>query len=212
MTTESSTEKQAEKADATKAPAENEDKKVPLAALGESRAKTRAANERAEKLEQELAKAKEQQVPIDMDALMNALADEARRKVEAEVAPLRNEVNKYKMAANMGLNESQVDKVMGIRDKNPGLTEQQALILAKTEHPDVFPQAAPATWNRALHGAMPVGGASDARSNPQAEDLTAKMHEARKNKDFDAAQNLAEREAIRRFTNVYEASKRSPRS
>jgi hypothetical protein len=202
MTTESSTEKKDTKTATDPQDGKGaDDKTVPVAALADQRAKTRAAKSDLEAAQAELAKAREQQFPIDMDSLVQTLAAETRKTVEAELAPLRQEATKYKMAATMGLNESQAEKVMELRSKNPGLSEQQALLLAKTEHPDVFPTPSQPPWSRAVHGGLPVSG--DAPVAPQSEDYVAKMKQAREKDDWAGAQHFAEQEALRRFRNAF---------
>jgi len=204
MATESSTEKNDKTTSAEGAQGTEQgsaDKTVPVAALADQRAKTRAAKSELEAAQAELAKAKEQQFPIDMDSLVQTLAAETRKTVEAELAPLRAEANKYKMAAAYGLNEDQASKVMELRQKNPGLSDQQALTLARADHPDVFPQPSQPTWSRALHGGLPVSGT--AAPAPQNEDFTAKMHAAREKQDWAGAQHFAEQEALRRYRDAF---------
>jgi hypothetical protein len=178
------------------------EKNVPLAALSEQRAKTRAANEQAEALQAELEKAKDGK--IDVAALSPLVADlllEARKAAEQEFEPLRQEVAKYKLANQLGLNEPQVDKVMAVKQKNPGLTDQQALLLAKSEHGNLFPQAQQPAWNRALHGALPVSGQSEDR-NDKTVDHAAKMNEAHKSGDHAAARFHAGQLFTERFYRI----------
>jgi len=191
-------------AEVTKAPSEKggtEDKKVPLAALSEQRAKTRAANEQAEALQAELAKA--QDGKVDLATLSPLVADlmlEARKAAEQEFEPLRQEVAKFKLANQLGLSEPQVDKVMAVKQKNPGLSDQEALLLARAAHADVFPQAQPA-WNRALHGGLPVSGASEVRTEKTV-DHTAKMNEAYKKGDLAEARQHAHQAFAERFYQI----------
>jgi hypothetical protein len=201
MTTESSTEKNDKNPETTPPGGEQGDKTVPVAALAEQRAKTRAAKSDLEAAQAELAKAKEQQFPIDMDSLVQKLAAETRKTGEAELAPLRAEANKYKMAAAFGLSEDQATKVMELRDKNPGLTDKQALTLAQAEHQDLFPQPSQPTWNRALHGGLPVSG--QAQTAPRNEDFVAKMNAAREKQDWAGTQHFAEQEALRRYRDAF---------
>jgi len=189
------TEKPADKAGA-------EGKNVPLAALSEQRAKTRAANEQAEALQAELEKAKDGK--FDLAALSPLVADlmlEARKAAEQEFEPLRQEVAKYKLANQLGLNEPQVDKVMAVKSKNPGLTDQQALLLAKNEHGDLFPQSQRPAWDRALHGAMPISGQSEDR-NEKTVDHLAKMNEAHGKGDHQAARMHAAQVFTERFYRI----------
>jgi hypothetical protein len=192
-------------AEATKAPEQKggtEDKKVPLAALSEQRAKTRAANEQAEALQAELEKANKGG-QLDLASLSPLVADlmlEARKAAEQEFEPLRQEVAKFKLANQLGLSEPQVDKVMAVKQKNPGLSDQEALLLARSANADLFPQAQPA-WNRALHGGLPVSGASEVR-NEKATDHTAKMNEAYKKGDIQEARLHAHQAFAERFYQI----------
>lgn len=191
--TESSTEsKNVEVAEATPA---KEQATVPVAAVGAARAKARAAEGEVERLQQELAKAwQAQDGKIDPSAVSDVVGQmmvEARQKIEAEVrASMDAELSKHKFAAKMGLNEKQIDSVTAMQGKYPGMPIDEALALARTKSPDLFPVAAQPTWNRAMHGGLPVTGASEARSE-QKTDFTAEMHKAAAAKDYNAAQQWA---------------------
>ena len=193
-------------AEATKAPelkGGTEDKKVPLAALSEQRAKTRAANEQAEALQAELEKANKGG-QLDLASLSPLVADlmlEARKAAEQEFEPMRQEVAKWKLANQLGLSEPQVDKVMTVKQKNPGLSDQEALLLARNAHADLFQQEKAPAWNRALHGGLPVSGASEVR-NEKAVDHTAKMNEAYKKGDISEARLHAHQAFAERFYQI----------
>jgi hypothetical protein len=204
--TKSSTE--AEKVETAPAAETKDQPKVPVAAIGAARAQTRAARDEVERLQEELAKAQSelqaQSTKVDPAAMSEVVAQmmvETRQKVEAEVrASMDAEVQKFKFAAKMGLNEKQVDSVTAMQAKHPGLAVDQALLLARAAAPDLFPanaQTQPA-WNRALHGGLPVTGASEARSEAKV-DYTAEMHKAAAAKDWQGAQQFAAKEFVERL-------------
>jgi len=175
-------------------------KQVPLEALANERAQKRAAREEAEATKAELQQARE--TPNVPDAIIQQLAAEARKVVEAELAPWKERAMRAELGVKHGLNEQQVQKVVEIRGKNPTLTDEQALTLARAEHQALF--AAPAqSWNRAVHGGLPVTGTSDARNATAADDYLAKMHQAVKDGDRAAAQHYATEEALKRFRNIF---------
>lgn len=185
---ESSTKtEETKKGDAAEAAESKEEPKVPVAALAEQRAKTRAANSEVEKLSKELEKAQSQLQdgskvdPAAMSQLVAQMLVETRQQVEKEFEPMRHELaqlGKFKLAAQLGLSEKQVDKVIEIQSKFDGkATTEQALLLAKAEAPDLFTPQQPA-WNKALHGGLPVTGPSPARLDTGQRDYTAEMHKA----------------------------------
>lgn len=179
-----------------------DDKKVPVAAIAEERAKTRAAKSEAEAAKQELAKLKEGQVP-DLDLLnpiIERLAAEAHKKAEEAIAPWREKAERAEMAVKLGLNEPQVAKVVDVRSKNPNLTEAQALLIARSESPDTFPTVQRPAWQQGLHGGFPVTGTSDSRTAPPQDDYTAKMNAATTAAE---RQHWAEKEILRRYSTSF---------
>ena len=187
--------------------------KVPLAAITASREKARAAQGEVERLQRELEEAKAQLQqdaatkvdPASLSPLVAQMLVEARQAAEAEMAPLRAELaqlGKFKMAAKLGLNEAQVDKVTALKQKHHGLDDAQALLLARAAHPDVFPSQAQ-RYNPALHGALPVGGVSEARGDGMPVDHTRAMHEAAKQDKLYEAQQHAEAAFNERLRQVF---------
>lgn len=155
-------------------------------------------------LQDELSKLREQKT-LDISSLSPIVAQmvlEARQSAEAEIAPIKAEMARYKVATQLGLNEAQADKVLEFKAKNPGLTEQQALLLARVEHQDVFPQPATPAWNRGLHGGLPVSGQSMARDE-KSQDHTAMMHEAVAKKDWVGANEHATQAFVQRVMSSY---------
>lgn len=155
-------------------------------------------------LQDELGKLREQKT-LDISSLSPIVAQmvlEARQSAEAEIAPIKAEMARYKVATQLGLNEAQADKVLEFKAKNPGLTEQQALLLARVEHQDVFPQPATPAWNRGLHGGLPVSGQSPARDE-RSQDHTALMHEAVAKKDWAGANEHATQAFVQRVMSSY---------
>ena len=172
-----------------------EEKKVPVAALAEERAQKRAARAEADAAKAELAQAKS--TPNVPDDIIQALVAEARKVVEAEVAPLKQRAERAELGVKMGLNEKQVNIVMDVKQKNPTLSVEQALLLARAEHQSEFVPAQ--SWNRAVHGGLPVTGTSEARSASDANDYMAQMRAAEKSGDRAGANHFATQEALSRF-------------
>jgi len=199
---ESSTEqKQPEVQDAQKA-----EKQVPVEAVGKARADKRAAQAEAAAAKKELAEIKEQADPDGLLAAFNdakaALQEQAKAEVAKELAPVRAEVAKWKAAVALGLNEPQAEAVMAVRDKYPGMPEQQALMIARAEKPDLFPMVSPPPFNPSVNGGIPTGGDSPYRSAPQQEDYMAKISEAKKAGDQPKATHYAEQEFFRRINKL----------
>lgn len=198
---ESSTEKPVGEAQAE----QQEDKKVPVAAVAKERAEKRAARAEADALHQELTKLKEQNPQLDMQQVVQALNEisEVRSQAAAQAAvkPLQEQMEKWKMAAQLGLSEAQADFVNSVRAKFPAATETQALLLARTEKPDLFPQATPSVQqtNRPLPG-FAVTGDSPFRNVSDKPDFMSKIAEAEKAGDKKGAQHWAEQEFVRRIT------------
>lgn len=196
--TKSSTEAESKQVETAPAVETKEQPKVPVAAIAEQRAKTRAAHSEVERLQEELAKAQTelqaQGTKVDPAAVSEIVAQmmlETRQKIEAEIrGAAEAEVQKFKFAAKMGLNEKQVDSVTAMQGKYQGMPIEQALVLARAANPDLFPAAQRPAWDRAMHGGLPVTGASEARSE-QKVDYTAEMHKAAANKDHVSAQQWA---------------------
>jgi hypothetical protein len=182
-------------------------KTVPVEAIGDARAKTRAANERANSAEAELAKAKATELdPTDYQSIVEALTAEARKQVEAEIAPYKAKAAKAEMAMQFGLSNEQADKVMEVKSQNPNLSEAQALLLAKAEHADLFkPQNR--GFDPRIHGGLPVGGFSESRTQPAPNDYMAKIEEARKAGNREGVRHYAEKEVLSRFRAQFEKSR-----
>lgn len=178
---------------------EPQEKMVPISAVAEERAQKRAARDEAKAAKEELAKI-QNSPPIPED-LIAQLAAEARKAVEAELAPLKERASRAEAGVKFGLNEQQVNKMWEIKTKHPTLTDELALSLAKTEFADVFKTSQP--WNRAVHGGLPVTGTSDARTAPMSDDHLALMREAEGKKDFAKAQFHAREEALERFRRLF---------
>lgn len=178
---------------------ETQEKMVPISAVAEERAQKRAARDEAKAATEELAKIKN--APNIPDDLIAQLAAEARKAVEAELAPLKERAHRAEVGVRFGLNEAQVNKVWEIKTKHPTLSDDMALSLAKTEFADAFKTSS--SWNRAVHGGLPVTGTSDARTAPMADDHLALMREAESKKDYAKAQYHAQEEALDRFRKLF---------
>ena len=192
--TDSSTEKPTAQ-DATQA----DEKKVPVAALAEERAQKRAARSEAEAAKAELAQAKS--IPNVPDEVITQLVAEARRMVEAEVAPLKQRAERAELGVKLGLNEKQVNIIMDVKQKNPTLTNEQALLLARAEHQSEFVPAQ--SWNRAVHGGLPVTGTSEARNSPDVTDYRAQMLAAQQKGDRAGATHFATQAALQQFRDAF---------
>lgn len=178
-------------------------KTVPVEALGEARAQKRAAQTETETVKAELAKVRDSQLtPEDLDSITAALAAEAKQMVDKEIAPFKERAIKAEMALQLGLSAEQADKVMEIKSKNPTLNDQQAFLLARSEHSEMF-QPKRGGFDRAIHGSLPTSGFSDSRAQSQQVDYTAKMHEARASGDRHAAREFAEKEAVQRLRDQF---------
>lgn len=179
--------------------AESQEKMVPISAVAEERAQKRAARDEAKAANEELAKVKN--APNIPDDLIAQLASEARKAVEAELAPLKERAHRAEVGVKFGLNEAQVNKVWEIKTKHPTLSDDMALSLAKSEFAESFKPSS--SWNRAVHGGLPVTGTSDARSAPMADDHLALMREAEGKEDYAKAQYHAKEEALARFRALF---------
>lgn len=183
----------------------SEDKKVPIAAVAKERAEKRAAREEATELRGELEKAKSVSNidPEFLQQLTDSIASEAKRALEERLGPIEKEREKYKVAATLGLNEQQADIVMGIRSANPNLSDQQALLLARSENREMFPVYSQPAMSRPAFGGVPVGGNSEARSMVQADDFLGQMKAAEAKGDRTAAQHFAKEECLSRFRKAF---------
>lgn len=165
--------------------------KVPVAALAKERAEKRAARDKAQALEQQLAEAKEQNPQLDIQALMEAISQtidaRAQEAFEKVAAPLAAEASLLKSALSLGLNESQAKALSETKAKFPGMTDQQALTLVRAEKADLFPQ--PMRPARTVTG-LPQGGESPFRSQAEPDHRTL-MNEAVKAGDRGLAQKHA---------------------
>lgn len=198
---ETSSEKPTDSQDAGR----SEDKKVPIAAVAKERAEKRAAREEATELRGELEKAKSVGGidPVFLQELTDSIASEAKKALEARLAPIEKEREKYKVATTLGLNEQQAEVVMTIRTANPNLSDQQALLLARMENREMFPASSQQAMARPGFGGVPVGGNSEARSMGQADDYLGQMKAAEAKGDRAAAQHFATQECLNRFRRAF---------
>lgn len=188
------------------------DRKVPVAYLAKERAAARTARDEAEAAKQALA---EQQANPTIDAdFLKKLAEntgaDLKKIVEAEVAaatqPYREKVARYELAVNLRLNEAQVDKVLEAKQKHPTLSNEEALIYARTQNPTMWPSA-----GTGPSPALPVAGASDPRGNSSdRQDFIALMRKAEKEKDYNAARDYAEQAFLQIARNTFLQSKGLP--
>lgn len=199
------TDSSTEKSESAEQPA-GTDKQVPIQAVAKERAEKRAARAEVQKLSEELEQAR-QAAGFDeetLTAMAQKMAEEARRAVEAELKPFKDEATKWKMAAKFGLNENQVEKVQQVLMQNPTLNETQALTLARTEHADLFPTQKASSWSPAL-GGLPVSGNPERMADKP--NFVEKMNEAVRQGDRMAARQFAEQEALDRFRRVFMQSR-----
>lgn len=190
---ESSTEKKAEDQPVADQKVDQKDAKAEglLKAVSAERKQTRAARDRADALEKQLAEAKEQNPQLDVDALMEAVSqtmDERMKGGMAEaireaIAPMQRELDQRKAAMTLGLNEKQAEAVFELKAKVPGLTDQDALTLVRTNKPDLFPVT---SRIQRSFTTLPGGGDSSLREAPKVHDHMADSREARKKGDGDA--------------------------
>lgn len=108
---------------------------------------------------------------------VKTMAEVATSAVEAALEPIRKERDRYKTAAELGLSsDEQVAAVSGYVEK--GLSKEEALMLARAKHKELFAEPAqPYDPRRA--GYVPPGGFSAARTMDPAPktDWRAKMGE-----------------------------------
>lgn len=192
--TDSSTDKAEEPQKGTEAT--DTPKKVPIEAVAKERAEKRAARAEAAELRSEVEKLKAQLPNLDMDQLVQSLAEITTVTAEAAVAsalkPVQDEVSKWKTAAMHGLNEQQADAVASVRSKYPDMADAAAMAVARAEKPELFPAATP---ERRVYGGPVPRGDSPYRTNPEPEDFLAKMRDA---KSTEERTHWAEREFFRR--------------
>lgn len=160
-----------------------EPKLVPQEAVAKARADKRAAREEANVLRKD----NERRDEFDED-LINQLAQQAKEAVDKEMAPMRAENARLKMAVDHGLNGEQAEAVMDFQSKNPALTIEQSMTLARSERQDLFPQQ---TQLPAHLRGLPASGDSQARAATDKSDFTRLMHEARAGGDVGEAQRNA---------------------
>lgn len=92
---------------------------------------------------------------------------------------------------------------MEIQGKNPNLTPQQALVLARAEAPSEFAGPSQSGFNPSIHGGLPIGGNSPLRNNGQTEDFVALMNQARSDGKIAEARHWATEEALNRYRRVF---------
>lgn len=128
-----------------------------------------------------LTKLKEQNPGLDLDALISSLAQasaqQAQEAAKEAIRPFEERERKWRTAATLGLNEAQADQVAAVMGKYEGMTDKEALALARVQKPDLFPTP-PQNAQRPVFGGMPVGGDSLARSTPEQPDFMSKMKAA----------------------------------
>lgn len=164
----------AESKESTKEP-----KQVPVEAVAKERAEKRAARAEVKDLRED----KERRDEFD-EELIEQLARQAKEAVDREMEPLRTENTRLKMAVDHGLSGEQADKVMELQTKNPALSLDQSLTLARVDNPTLFPSQS--SQVPAGHRGLPTTGDSQVRAATDKSDFTKLMHEAR------ASGNVAE--------------------
>lgn len=178
-----------------------EPKLVPVKAVAEERAKKQAARDEVDKLRED-NKNRDQ---FDSEVIDQVVA-QAKAAIDRELEPLRKDADRLrqenerlKKMTKLGLSQPQADKFMELLDRIPGLTDEQALVLARAESPAVFGVRS----SGFLGGGLPVTGESLARGLATAEtDHMKLMHEARASKDFVKAREHAAMEFERRFLSL----------
>jgi len=186
------------------------ERKVPLEALAKERAEKRAARDESDSLRKELEQARASIDPKLLEQLAKAMANEAKAIVAAEVAPYKEKAAKLEMATQMRLNGAQVEKVWEVRAKHPTLDPMEALELAKTRNPDVFPAESKQPSGAWPIGALPVTGASPTAGQSLAVDHIALMKEAESKRDFATAHNHAMEAFLKTARNTLLSSKGLP--
>lgn len=209
--TESSTVKSTEKSgddkpesDPKKQQPNGTQQTVPVGAIGQERAQKRAARDEAEAAKTALAQLQEGSLkPDDIQAIVDAVAAESRKQLEAELGPWKQRTARAEMAMQFGLSQDQADKVLEVKAANPNLTDPQAILLARNEHQDIFQPPQQAGWNRGIHGGFPVSGASESRNAGGQPDYLAKMREAEQKGDRVGAMHFAKQEALQRIRDKF---------
>lgn len=144
---------------------EKTEAKVPVQAVAEARAEKRAAQSEAERLKQELEQLKQSQ-SIDVNALMEQMQQVVNSAVDTAVAtalaPAKAEAERYKLGMKLGLSEEQASAVFEIQSQLSGIAPEEAVLIAKTRQPDLFPQqpVRQGGFDPRLHGAVPAVGAA----------------------------------------------------
>jgi hypothetical protein len=205
---ESSAEKKPEGQEVPKA--EAAEAKVPVSALAKERAEKRTARKEVEDLKQQLATKQDQQAPFDMDAFLGTLGqfvmEQSEAAAKSAVAPLQAEAEKFKTAVELGLNKDQAEAIAAVRDKFPGMTPEQAHVLARSEQPQLFPQSRTGAQPRLPTG-LPPGGDSQVRNAPKQEDLVAKANELKAKGDRKGAMEVARQDLANRVAAIFKLNK-----
>lgn len=123
---------------------------------------------------------------IDINALKAAMKD----VVQEEIKPLREKIQAHETAQAYGLNEEQLKAFQ--EQKQKGLADDDAYVLARNAKPDLFPQPR-------VPGLIAPGGASPLRGQPKQEDFAEKMRAAQAANDFAGATKFAELEFDKRI-------------
>lgn len=114
----------------------------------------------------------------------NRIAQLAKAAAEEAVGPMRQKAQRLEMGMKLGLqSEAQVEAVAAYVAK--GLSEDEALILARTKHKDAFAETA-RPYDPRMAGILPPGGSSVARSNQpeQRPDYRQQLRELNASTDF----------------------------
>jgi len=187
---------------------QNQDQKVPVAALAKERAEKRAAREEADNARGELQRLKEANPDIDLNQLSKVVAELASQTANAAVeeftAPLKKEVEHYKMATEFGLNKAQAEAVEAVRSEVSGLTPERAIALLKLEKPELFPStgAARPADPSSLTAPGRTGNSPYATSAPTS-NYERDVGEALSKGDRAAAQKIAQAEFVRRANSIF---------
>lgn len=136
-------------------PAQKASPKIPKARLDEALSQKR-------ELQAELEQIKQQHPAFDMEALTKHMTEVAIAAAEAATAPFKQKAEVAEMGMRLGLRDpKQLEVVADYKQK--GLSEEDAMLLARSKHRDLFPTS-PQPWNARTAGLVPPGGASALRS------------------------------------------------
>jgi len=159
--------------------ATGDEQTVPVKAVAKERAEKRAAKAEAAGLKEQLEQMQSQE-GFDMNALVQSLGEvvnaSANSAVEEALRPEREKNARLQMALEMGLSTEQANAVGEVMSKYQGMSQEEALTLARSQHNDLFAQQAQG-FNPS-HAGAPVSGSSPTRSSGPQEDLMGKIRDA----------------------------------